>query len=207
MQSKAKNSLKAYACSFKKWSFFAQQNQNLVMPADNEAFYTFLLSGLESDWSWPVINGILSGVKFFHKVFGYLPPEDKLGGMFIQFLKKNSVKAGVNRNPFLRSDLERILHLDDIKACSFYDYRNLMIFVMGFFGFFRFSDMILLKKSGVFLREDGLCLKFFGAKTDQCKMGQKGFFSQEFFAFQICYFVFDSFLSKDSSSFFIMFCE
>lgn len=172
-QSRSVNTRKSYEVQFKKWIKWCRDNQiNAIFPAKDFHVALFLVSLIQSGFSFSVIESAFYSLKWAHDITGVVSP---CGASFVRFTldaakklcstpvqKKKPISADIIHNMFL---------LHNPETTTVYHLRSLTLIVIGFAGFLRISELLGLRCCDVVFNDSHLRLHIRSSKTDQTHSG------------------------------------
>lgn len=171
MKFKAKNTVKSYNTYFKHFCTWCKKFDFPALPASDyhvALYLSFLQKDLHSDYK---INNIVYGISFAHKLAN-LP--DPCCSNLIKNVKDGLIRSvGKQHNA---KDPISIKELDLIAkhfgtTDSLINMRFVAMSLLSFSGFFRFNEVVSLRRSDICIKKDHVELSIVKSKTDQIAKG------------------------------------
>ena len=150
-----------------------QSNQVNGTPTEEIYVILYMLSLIQNNKSYPVIRMSYYAVKYFNEVF---TGGGELGSHFItkvlEGIKRLSRYTENSKSPLYSSDLKRAFQYLGGVEMNLRNSRPVMILVLSFIGFVRFSELSNLKHSDFILHNTHMSIFKEKSKTDMYKKEQ-----------------------------------
>lgn len=170
------NTLKSYLCHLSTFfDWFEKKRGHLpVFPFSQHDIAMFLLSRVQSLRTVSSLSVVFSALKWAHSLYG---DDSVFSSKFLHFflrgLQRGVAKPTSKKKPITRAIVEKIVKMfahDDSNLCHL---RTALIFLMGFVGFLRISEILDIKIKDLFFHPNFDYLKIIipKTKTDQLRTG------------------------------------
>lgn len=161
----APNTIRNYMASLKKFT-----SKGYELPASSQDIIKYVVDRAGTD-SYTDINHVLKALRFVHKLNNYIDPTDNPRlKQIMQGIARKFGKAPKRAKPFTKEDIEKIrmclLGEEEIHSA-----RNLALFLVGFFGALRASELIKIEYRHLTFTDEGLKIFLPRSKTDQTNEG------------------------------------
>ncbi len=171
-QSKSSNTLRAYQSDYKDFAAFCVKNGFGSMPTEPKILALYL-THLSSDCKFSTLKRRIASISVVHKLKGHyldtkhpLIMENLLG---IKRVKGSNQKA---KKPILINDLKLIIKaINDSKEKYIRKLRDKTIFLVGFSGGFRRSELVAIDYEDIEFVSEGVKIFVKRSKTDQSGEG------------------------------------
>lgn len=170
------NTLKTYLCyvaSFFEW-YELKRGRVPSFPFSKNDIAMFLLSRVQSLGSVSSLTGIFSALKWAHGLYGN---DSVFSEKFLHFLLKGLqrivAKPKSKKKPVTRCIVEKVVKMFAHEESNLCHLRTALMFLMGFVGFLRISEILDLKVKDLFFHQNGdfLRINISKAKNDQLRTG------------------------------------
>ncbi len=165
----AKNTLKQYECLCEKFYSWCDDRDIVSLPASDETIESFMIHLADSGKKFSTIIVYLSAISKWHKDSGYRSPlsSDSIKSLIIG-IKREIGTTQVGVDPLLTGDLKKIVSgmKNDIAGV-----RDKALFLVGWFGAFRRSELVNVLRSNISFTEEGMKITIPKSKTDQFGKG------------------------------------
>ena len=181
--SKAKNTLRAYKSDFKDFGAFCAKHGFVSMPTDPK-IVSLYITHLSKNLKISTLRRRLVSISMIHKLKGhYLDTKHPLIIENLMGIKRTKGSIQIGKKPLLISHLKEIINvINDQKFDEIKKARDRAIFLIGFGGGFRRSELVYLDYENLEFVPEGLKIIITRSKTDQFGEGMtKGlpYFSNE----------------------------
>ena len=133
----------------------------------------FILNGIQLDWSFPNIESAFYAIKFHHKLLGYKDPcNDDIVKLMFEAAKRLSQHKVCKKKPITVEHLDILfkkLMVNSTRTLS--NVRTMVICLLGFCGFMRYSEISNLKRCDVYFYTTHMKLFIEKSKTDIYREG------------------------------------
>ena len=171
-QSKSSNTLRAYQSDYKDFAAFCLKNGFSSMPTEPRILALYL-THLSSGCKFSTLKRRIASISVVHKLKGHyidtkhpLIMENLLG---IKRVKGSNQKA---KKPILINDLKRIIEaINESKEKYIRKLRDKTIFLVGFSGGFRRSELVSIDYEDIEFVSEGVKIFIKRSKTDQSGEG------------------------------------
>ena len=164
--SKANNTLRAYASDFKDFSGFCAKNGFSSMPTQPK-IVAFYITHLSKSSKFSTLKRRIASISVIHKLKGhYLDTKHPIIMENLHGIKRTIGSRQKAKKPILINDLKLI-----IKAIDKDKYRDKALILVGFAGGFRRSELIDIELDDVEFVEQGVKILIKRSKTDQAGEG------------------------------------
>jgi len=166
-----KNTIKRYEQYFKLWKDWAIKFDIKVLPAHPFYVALFLLSLIQENYTMPQIESSYYGIKFFHTTLCYNDPcNHSIVKNMYQAAKRMITHKVKKKEPITIEQLTNI-HETLLKNDTLANTRTVVICLLSFAGFLRFSEIINLRLSDLIFEECFLKVFIEKSKTDIYREG------------------------------------
>jgi len=172
-KSREKNTCKQYTCYFEKWvSWCSQYDEICARPAQEKYILIYLLSLLQRGKSFPVIKSSLFAIKYFHSLSGLSDPfSSKLSNLIYEGIKRICSHQPKKKLPIKTKHLNTMFVTLGGLEMDLKNLRIMVISVLSFMGFMRFSEVIQLRRSDILIFSTHIQLFIEKSKTDVYREG------------------------------------
>lgn len=172
--SKSKNTVKKYDGYFLKFANWCKENNLQYLPAKESTVCAFLTELVTNKRSSSVIDSFYFSIKWHHSVASCSanPCDSAISKMTYEGCKRISGQAVQQKQPITVDILKKIV--DKYSDPDVNDLKNLRLCVMcvlGFSGFFRYSELSSIRMNDITFNIDHVCIKVRSSKTDQLQSG------------------------------------
>ena len=173
IKSRKLSTAKCYWGYFEKWDSWRNQFSEVsAIPEEENAIILYLLSLLQTGKSYPAIRSSVFAIKYFRKIVGHHDPcNSELVNYVLEGIKRICCHTPKKKKPFtpqLLHTLYRSLGEDNMNLINL---RTMLLCVLSFMGFLRFSEVINLKNSDIILKETHMSIFIEKSKTDVYREG------------------------------------
>ena len=170
--SKSKNTVKKYDGYFHKFANWCKTNNLLFLPAKESTVCAFLTDLVAGECSASVIDSYYFSIKWHHSVAlcSVNPCDSAITKMTYEGCKRISGQPVRQKQPITADILDKIV--DKYSDDNNLKYLRLCVMcVLGFSGFFRYSELSSIKMKDITFHSDHVCIKIVSSKTDQYNLG------------------------------------
>lgn len=168
LKSKAFNTTKKYERGFNRWTKWASQFKEIaIFPASSLYVSLFFLSLIQESVSCSIIDEVHYGLKWFHDLAGQLDPCNS--PVVIQLLEsaKRILSVPVKKKePVTPEVIQRLVAHYGSASASLADLRLLTLCVLGYAGFFRFDELVQLRRCDFQFEDSFMRIFVQRSKTD-----------------------------------------
>ena len=168
LKSKAVNTTKKYERGFNRWRKWASQFKEIaIFPASSVYVSLFFLSLIQESVSCSIIDEVHYGLKWFHDLAGQLDPCNS--PVVIQLLEsaKRILSVPVKKKePVTPEVIQRLVAYYGSASASLADLRLLTLCVLGYAGFFRFDELVQLRRCDFQFEDSFMRIFVQRSKTD-----------------------------------------
>ena len=168
LKSKSANTAKKYERGFNSWRKWASQFKEIkIFPASSIYVSLFFLSLIYESVSCSIIDEVHYGLKWFHDLAGQPDPcNSPFVSQLIESAKRLLSVPVKKKEPVTPEVIQRLVAHYGSASASLSDLRLLILCVLGYAGFFRFNELVQLRRCD-FLFEDSFMRIFVQrSKTD-----------------------------------------
>lgn len=175
LASRADSTVKSYTNAFLKWCKFARENGFVAFPAQLSHVSLYLTSLIEgaviSSKTKQCVEIAYYSIQWMHGLAGLPSPTcHPFVKSIVESAKRLLGKPVTKKKPVTASIIQKLVehfkHSD-----SLLDIRDLCIILLAFAGFFRYSDLINIRRSDINFSESHVCITVSRSKTDQYNKG------------------------------------
>lgn len=173
LDARSESTDKKYYYGFMKWKRFCIEHSLLSLPASPIHIALYFVHLLDNGGTFSTVNTAFYSVKWAHEICGQLDPTSNTFVKNLLESAKRTAKNPVNKKDPVSKDIL-------IDLCSMYQYsndltvvRDLVMILLSFSAFLRFSELSQLKCNDVTIKEGYLVLKIRKSKTDQYRAGDE----------------------------------
>ena len=124
------------------------------------------------DHSYPKIEGIYYAVKFYHRMLGFLDPTDSTVVQSMLEAAKRMLCHKINKKkPITVAHLHQLYRLLILDSNTLSDQRTMVVCLLGFCGFMRYSEICNLQRSDIYFESTYVKLFIEKSKTDIYREG------------------------------------
>ena len=179
MSSKADSTKKKYSSGFKKWCCWAN-NLGSVNPVPADSFYIslYVVSLLQSANGISVIDDAIYSIAWGHSLAGFDNPCDSpFVKSVVQGARRILGKSVKKKEPITPNILSELVKRFAGDNENLYNLRIVTMCLIGYAGFFRFSELVNIKRSDILFESNFIVINIPKSKTDQNKLGSDIFIS------------------------------
>ena len=173
LAAREQNTIKNYWGCFEKWVSWSEQFTEVSpMPSEEIHIIIYLLTLLQTGKNYPVIKSTLYAIKFFHKIIGFEEPcKTNLTTLILEGIKRICCHTTQKKDPITPEQLQKIYELLGGERMTLLNLRTLLISVLSFMGFLRFSEVITLTLGDIIIHETHISIFIEKSKTDVYRDG------------------------------------
>ncbi|XP_057296275.1 integrase/recombinase xerD homolog [Hydractinia symbiolongicarpus] len=173
LNSRANNTIKTYYYSFNSWNTWCQKYSVSKLPAPPLTVALYILNLTQMNNSYPKIEIALYAIQYFHNLTGYNNPCDHTLPKNMLEAAKRLLQHQTRKKAIITVEHLHALHKQLVKseAVNLYKLRTFNIFLLGFCGFLRFSEISNLKRCDVNYKNSFMKLFIAKSKTDIYREG------------------------------------
>lgn len=173
MKSKADNTVKKYKSGFTQWRKWCKNFDGIsVIPANDFSISLFLVSLIQTSCHYSKIEEIVFSLSWCHKMAGFTDPCKSFLVQSIRSSAKRLLSRPVNKKePITPAILEKLVDKYGHSECSLIDLRLLTMCLIGYAGFFRFSELVNIRLSDINFQENCVSIFVPCSKTDKYRSG------------------------------------
>ena len=148
LKSKAENTTKKYKRGFNAWRKWASQfKEVLIFPASSVYVSLLFRSLIQESVSCNIVDEAHHGLKWFHDLAGQPDPcNSPLVILLLESAKRLLSVPVKKKEPVTPEVIQRLVaHCGSVSA-SLADLRLLILCVLGYAGFFRFNELVQLRR-------------------------------------------------------------
>ena len=136
---------------FEKWKIWATQFPEVnVLPADEFHIVLYMIHLLQTGKTFPVIRMSYFAINYFHSIVGYQNPcPTSLPYNVLEGIKRILAYSATKKSPVTVSQLYEMYNYFGTKTISLSKVRTILICVLSFIGFLRFSEVIKLRRCDI----------------------------------------------------------
>ena len=171
--SRENNTNKSYMNYFIKWQKWTNQFPEVdATPAEEIYVILYMLSLFQNNKSYPVIRMSYYAIKYFNEFFtGGRELRSHFITKVLERVKRLSGYTENPKSPLSNSDLKRAFQYLGGVEMNLTNSRLMMILVLSFMGFLRFSELSNLKRSDFILHNTHMSIFIEKSKTDIYRKG------------------------------------
>lgn len=172
-ESKAKNTQKKYRRGFESWKKWASNFPEVtILPASYVYVCLFLLSLIQDGVSCSIIDEVHYGLKWFHKIAGYEDPCNAAIVLSTLEAAKRLLSTPVHKKEAVTPEIIQLLFEKFGKpSANLSDLRVLLLSVLCYAGFLRFSEMVNLRRHDFHFEDTFMRVFIERSKTDIYRNG------------------------------------
>ena len=166
---KAQNTNAAYKSDFEQFLKWCTSNCIISLPISPENLGIYVSELDEQGRKPATISRALAAIKFVHVKAGYISPIDDEVKEILTGIRNMRGIAQLKAAPITLEKLRRILA---IVPSDFIGYRDKAMFLVGWAGAFRRSELVGLKMADIEEANEGIVIRLRRSKTDQQGKGR-----------------------------------
>ena len=169
-KSRENSTIKTYSSYFENWKIWAAQFPEVnVLPADEFHIVIYMMHLLQTEKAYPVIRVSYFAINYFHLIVGYqnLCPTS-LSYNVLEGIKRILAYSPTKKSPVTVSQLYEMYNYFGSKTISLSNLRTILICVLSFMGFLRFSEVVKLRRCDIITNKTFLSIFLEKGKTDRC---------------------------------------
>lgn len=174
LKSKAENTVKKYRYAFKNFSKWCKTFKPTIdhLPASDVHVALYLAYLANTFDSSSKIEEATHAITWAHDMAGFPNPCDST---FVKFVKEGCIREHshpvVKKEPISSDILSAVVEKFGKSDATLYDLRTCCIFLLGYAGFLRFSEIVNIRRSQLVFSDSHLTLFITKSKTDVYKQG------------------------------------
>ena len=164
---------KTYSSYFENWKISAAQFPEVnVLPADQFHIVLYMMDLLQTGKTFPIIRMSYFAINYFHSIVGYQNPcSTSLSYNVLEGIKRILAYSPTKKSPVTVSHLYEIYNYFESKTISLSNLRTILICVLFFMGFLRFSEVAKLRRCDIIINKTFLSIFIEKSKTDVHREG------------------------------------
>ena len=172
-KSRSQNTIKKYQCYFNKWSNWCQLFTEVsAIPAQSSHVLLFMVSLIQSDESFSVIESVFYAIKHFHNLGGLPDPtEAVLVSYVLDAAQRICHRPKKKKQPIVIEHIKKIHDSLTEKGMSLLHLRNFVMMLLCFTGFLRYDEAANLKLEDIVFQDSFMKIFIEKSKTDQFREG------------------------------------
>ena len=172
-KTREKSTTKTYSSYFEEWKTWATQFPEVnVLPADEFHIVLYMIHLLQTGKTFPVIRMSYFAINYFHSIVGYQNPcPTSLPYNALEGIKRILAYSATKKSPVTVSQLYEMYNYFGTKTISLSNLRTILICVLSFMGFLRFSEVIKLRRCDIIKNKTYLSIFIETSKTDVYREG------------------------------------
>ena len=172
-QARENSTTKTYSSYFEKWRIWATHFPEVnVLPADEFHIVLYMMHLLQIGKTFPVIRMSYFFINYFHLIVGYQNPcPTSLPYNVLEGIKRILACSAAKKSPVAVSQLYEMYNYFGTKTISLSSLRTILICVLSFMGFLRFSEVIKLRRCDMIINKTVLSIFIEKSKTDVYREG------------------------------------
>ena len=168
------NTIKNHMSAYVQWKNWATAFSLAVIPADSMYVALFLLNKIQMDGKFSIIKKLFNGIKFVHK-FKCLPDPTKhavVKNMY-EASKRLCPSSNGKKQPITAAHIGLLYsEIFEKSAMTLTTLRTFVLFVLGFCGFLRFSEVVNTRRSDIIFCDSYIKIFIAHSKTDIYRDGK-----------------------------------
>lgn len=174
LKSRSVNTRKSYESHFKRWiQWCKSMNIEQTFPALDFHVALFLGYLIQNGSSVSVIEGVYYSIKWLHDMSDTKNPCDtKIVSFMLDAARKTCGAPVQKKKPITADMIVKLFEMYPLTSINLYHLRSLVMFILGFAGFLRISELINLRNTDIEFEETHIKLNIRSSKTDQCNAAQ-----------------------------------
>ena len=164
---------KTYSSYFAKWKIWAAQFPEVnVLLVDEFHIVLCMMHLFQSGKTFPVIRMSYFAINYFHSIVGYQNPcPTSLSYNVLEGIKRIIAYYTTKKSPVTVSHLYEMYNYFRTKTISLSNLQTILICVLSFTGFLRFSDIIKLRRCDIIINKTFLSIFIEKSKTNVYREG------------------------------------
>jgi len=173
LHSRADSTVKKYMCAYKRWETWASDHNLQPIPARPHEFALYLQYIGEQSASKSAAEEACNALAWIHSTSGLDSPaahplvKATLGG-----LQRTLAKPVVKKEPLTSEMIQSIVQNAD-RSGSLSDMRLATACLLGYAGFFRFSELVNLRACDFVINQEMMTIRITKSKSDQLRQGDE----------------------------------
>ncbi|XP_053405553.1 uncharacterized protein LOC128558980 [Mercenaria mercenaria] len=173
--SKSKNTRAKYDSYFERFASWCKSHKFKYLPAEDTTINLFLSGLISKGVGHSVIDGYYYSIKWNHQLMLLTcnPCDSNLVKLVYEGSRKTVCEPVNKKQPVTADIISKIVdkfggdndNLKDLRLCT--------MCILGFSGFFRYSELSRLKMKNINFQDDYISVNITESKTDQCKSGSE----------------------------------
>ena len=165
--SRSVNTNKKYSCYFEKFEKWCSMFPEVkAYPSQESHVVLYLVSLIQSGQSLSVIESSFYSIKHYNVFCKVNPCDSKLCKMLLEAAKRLCKNSLTKKNPITVEMLNKIYENMKVDRCSLLELRTILMMVLGFCGFLRYSEIAELKRCDFVFQDMHVEIFIEKSKTD-----------------------------------------
>ena len=144
-----------------------------ILPADEFHIVLYMIHLLQTGKTFPVIRMSYFAINYFHSIVGYQNPcPTSLSYNVLEGIKRILAYSATKKSPVTVSQLYEMYNYFGTKTISLSKVRTILICVLSFIGFLRFSEVIKLRRCDIIKNKTFLSIFIEKSNTDVYREGR-----------------------------------
>lgn len=167
------STLKSYKTYFERWEKWSNRfHEVTAMPAEPKFISIYLISLLQSDFSFSVISQTWYAIKYYHDICNFPSPSDNVCVNILEAIKRILAKPSNKKLPINVNHLRNVLEaFGGQKIGKLEHLRTITFAIISYAGFLRFSECINIRRSDILIAETHARIFIEKSKTDKYRDG------------------------------------
>ena len=151
---------KTYSSYFENWKIWATQFPEFnVLPADEFHIVLYMMYLLQTGKTFSVIRMSYFAINHFHSIVGYQNPcPSSLSYNVLEGIKRILAYPPTKKSPVTVSQLCEMYNYFGSKTISLSNLRTILICVLSFMGFLRFSEVVKSRRCDIIINKTFLSI-------------------------------------------------
>ena len=168
----SENTYKSYTFGFKKWLKWSKKFKFKPFLVNKKHLMLFITELTDKKVSAAIMNNILYFISWVHTIADLEDPcKSNLIVKMRQGAKRILAKRIVKKEPITPEILKTMVSYFGQDKKNLMNWRFICMCLLGYYGFFRFSEIANIKRSDIKINEDRLEIYVSQSKTDKFKEG------------------------------------
>ena len=174
LKSRALNSINKYKYGFNKFCKWCKLFNIDPLPASDFDVALYIVSLLQSAASYSVIDDAFYSINWVHDISDNTNP---CKTSLVKNVKEGALRSVghtvTKKEPITPEIIKKMIDLLDSENTNLYNLRSMCMFLLGYSGFLRFSELINITRADLTFHEQYVCIHITKSKTDHYREGSE----------------------------------
>ena len=172
LKSRAPNTVNKYKYGYEKFCKWCKQFNINSLPANDFDVALYFVSLLQNGCSYSIIEDAFYSIHWVHEISNNLNPcKSSLVVNAKEGALRSVGRTVTKKEPITPEILDNLVKMYGSETTNIFELRTMCLFLLGYAGFFRFSELVNIKREDISFYEHYMCIRITKSKTDQYREG------------------------------------